>query len=417
MSIYYVRTCGDDTNAGLTPQTAFKTLLKAMQAMRDTPGSHACYVGPGTYDRGFSANNDNVFFNETYAGKRLEFIGDTTGAVTGDAPGFVIVNGWFDFECWTSDVAIEFYSDYITCIVRNIKLSAVTSAYFNRSIYQNPSYPAIVGDPANPPPVNKDTLALRVYCYNCVGRFYSAGGRNAPAVMRCINCVGTFYGTKGARYSLDLGCECWNSIGYFYGEDDTNRVGIYHSCIQGGNGYWVKDSGTIEADPRFVDYVDYYLKADSPCIDAGCNVDGRPTDIMGVRAPQGSAHDMGIHEYVSDLFYSELNITKPRYGGYNVLDFVEGTIPVLAPVDGHFPKIIINLQIATDPAFSPGSLIVDTSSAYGTFEYQGLDGVWRPYPWEGAGPELYGLPFRCNLYNLASPKGRLLFLKVRAEYK
>lgn len=88
---YYVRTSGSDTNDGLTPDTAFATIQKAVN--RCTGEGYTIYVGPGTYtDRvevGYGAGTS------AKSGKKASpnrIIGDTGGTRTGDPPGPVTVD-------------------------------------------------------------------------------------------------------------------------------------------------------------------------------------------------------------------------------------------------------------------------------------------------------------------------------------
>jgi hypothetical protein len=55
------------------------------------------------------------------------------------------------------------------------------------------------------------------------------------------------------------------------------------------------------ADPRFVDFAkgDLHLRADSPAIDAGAEVDPA-IGFDGTRVPQGKAPDIGAYEFRRD---------------------------------------------------------------------------------------------------------------------
>ncbi len=51
MAIFYVAPDGDDRADGLSPATAFASLERARDAMRDSAGSDTAYVAAGTYEQ------------------------------------------------------------------------------------------------------------------------------------------------------------------------------------------------------------------------------------------------------------------------------------------------------------------------------------------------------------------------------
>lgn len=404
--IYYVRMSGNDSWNGQSPSTAFKTVQKAVDTMFSVTGNHTCYIGPGNYP-----NSALYSVSDNHAGKYLVFIGDPSGKITGDIPAMVQIPAiYFSYRFTSGGGGIICISDYITCEVRNIfsNIAMYGDTYYSVSVL-------LVGNPADPPPVTKDTLALRLYCYNCVGRFAHVYSEVSSSRTLCYNCVGT-HNMTFAYYSLDLATECYSCIGIFNGKASDKRIGVYHCCIQDGNpSYMLTDEGTITANPQFVDDINFYLKEGSPCIDTGMLAGDRPTDMMGIKAPQ-NLPDMGVHEYVSDLFNRSLVITKPRYIGYDMLDYVEGVIPTLVAVEGEYPLIHIYIQIANSISFNIGDLLCSYNSKDDTTRFEYYDGFgWLPYPASGAGQDLYGKPFRC-LVNLSSPRGWLLFLKAYARW-
>jgi len=82
---YYVRqTVGDDGGDGRTPATAWKSIGKLSSAMQ---AGDTAYVGPGLYRDIITVRNDGA------PDKRLTFIADTTGKLTGDPPGTVLITG------------------------------------------------------------------------------------------------------------------------------------------------------------------------------------------------------------------------------------------------------------------------------------------------------------------------------------
>lgn len=89
---FYVRTQGLDTNDGLTPQTSFRTIQKAVNLC--TRAGTTVYVGAGVYQEsieiGTGAGIDAISGTELLP---INLIADTTGANTFDDPGAVIIDG------------------------------------------------------------------------------------------------------------------------------------------------------------------------------------------------------------------------------------------------------------------------------------------------------------------------------------
>ena len=85
---------------------------------------------------------------------------------------------------------------------------------------------------------------------------------------------------------------------------DDKEFAASYSCIEGG----YAGGGNIDQDPRFVnpEALDFHLRADSPCIDAGRSISGLKRDIAGHPRPfdsfgapnrgDGSTFDMGVYE-------------------------------------------------------------------------------------------------------------------------
>ncbi len=80
---FYVRQGGNDQNDGKTAKTAFKSLLRAAQALNYGDG---IVIGPGAY-------KETVLIAERYAADSsfMEIIGDENGKLTGDTAGPVII--------------------------------------------------------------------------------------------------------------------------------------------------------------------------------------------------------------------------------------------------------------------------------------------------------------------------------------
>jgi len=80
---YYVRVAGDDRSDGLSAKGAFRTLLRAAQALNH---GDSVVIGPGTYREG-------ILFAERFSadGTPMRIVGDEAGKQTGDASGPVVI--------------------------------------------------------------------------------------------------------------------------------------------------------------------------------------------------------------------------------------------------------------------------------------------------------------------------------------
>lgn len=89
---YFVRTSGNDANDGLTVNTAFATIQKAVNSC--TGAGNTIYVGRGTYSEtvGIGTKNGAAAGSGT-AKDPNKIIGDYTGQYTGDGSGPVILDG------------------------------------------------------------------------------------------------------------------------------------------------------------------------------------------------------------------------------------------------------------------------------------------------------------------------------------
>jgi len=83
--VFYVRqTIGNDTNDGLSPQTAWRSLSRLGS---DVHAGDVAYVGPGLYREMVTVANSGT------PDAMIQFIADTTGQHTGDPPGTVMITG------------------------------------------------------------------------------------------------------------------------------------------------------------------------------------------------------------------------------------------------------------------------------------------------------------------------------------
>lgn len=83
--VFYVRqTIGNDTNDGLSPQTAWRSLSRLGS---DVHAGDVAYIGPGLYREMVTVANSGT------PGALIQFVADTTGQHTGDPPGTVMITG------------------------------------------------------------------------------------------------------------------------------------------------------------------------------------------------------------------------------------------------------------------------------------------------------------------------------------
>ncbi len=84
----YVRTSGNDGNDGLTPATALHGIRVAARLLSDSGGQ--VVVGPGTYREGDISPKTATQKSQRIA--PLEFLADSSGTLTGDQPGPVLID-------------------------------------------------------------------------------------------------------------------------------------------------------------------------------------------------------------------------------------------------------------------------------------------------------------------------------------
>lgn len=79
---------------------------------------------------------------------------------------------------------------------------------------------------------------------------------------------------------------------------DPSALNASHNLVYNAGACPAWDAGCVTADPLFSDTasLDFRLKPGSPAIDAGA-VTGVAGDFAGIARPQGSAYDVGAHEF------------------------------------------------------------------------------------------------------------------------
>jgi hypothetical protein len=129
---------------------------------------------------------------------------------------------------------------------------------------------------------------------------YNCGGRKL--LQETIGDEGAFSRGPG---SPSLFMSLKNNIVYAVQGEDYISPSSDTTVISGNHNLWFGSgappsflSSNIAADPKFVNLGsrDFRLQAQSPAIDAGANT-GILRDYSGISRPQGSAYDIGAHEY------------------------------------------------------------------------------------------------------------------------
>lgn len=91
---FYVRASGSDSNTGRAPTSAFRTVQFAVQNCVKSGGGYTIYVGPGTYTERVRITST---ISPTPASGAIalpnRIIGDTSGQLTGDVGGRVVISG------------------------------------------------------------------------------------------------------------------------------------------------------------------------------------------------------------------------------------------------------------------------------------------------------------------------------------
>jgi len=214
---------GNDTNDGLTPETPWLTVTKAVQTL--TAGQ-TCYVGSGTY------REKPVNINAGTAGNLISFIGDPDSQfVIGDNPGIVRVTGCGIDEIATVGTVWTRQKDYV--LLKNFVVDG------NSTLYA----------------IDCGSVVTNRFNENCVGM-----GVNSFNYGTNINCFAVS-GYNGFSYGTNTNCL---TIGSNYGYNNGTNI----NCLTIGGRYGFT-GGTTTNCLTMGSYVGYYSGTNINCLAIG----------------------------------------------------------------------------------------------------------------------------------------------------
>jgi hypothetical protein len=225
---YYVRAVGNDQGDGKTPQTAFRSVLRAAQVLNH--GDHVV-IGPGSYA-------GTAFFAERWSadGREMSVLGDESGRATGDPPGPVVLQA-----ASPTEPSLAFYR------FRGLTISGLTFRGSGQGLK-----------------LEKCRMVIVQRCtFDGLSRALAASGVDGLRVESCVlvhstigmslqACVGVrvAHATVAGSTSvgiLALGCGSGEVRNSLFAENNTNLVADAlsaaawssdHNVIQGTNGPW-----------------------------------------------------------------------------------------------------------------------------------------------------------------------------------
>ncbi|ABW68569.1 right-handed parallel beta-helix repeat-containing protein [Desulfosudis oleivorans] len=331
-SVYYVNVnTGSDTNDGLTPGTAWKTLHHAATELWDTTGI-TIYVAPGVYS---VANGETESDLEFYMFDS-EILGDPAGGTTIDATGTSWTYGlhfWYcdnitvkDFEIRNADLyGVYIYnSTNITVtgcdIHENLSAGIIlydcdsTNTIAGNKIYDTPFGIHLISDALTCSPIIVNNL---IYNGDSMvtdldrGIFLDAGESDPVTPIIYHNTIDGAYMAgidmsylTGTTVSPDIRYNIITNCGTGIADSATaSTPTIDYNCLFGNTLNYdgvTAGANNITGDPLYnnTGIADYHLMSGSPCVDAAVT-STISVDLDGtIRSTQGAHPDMGCYEHL-----------------------------------------------------------------------------------------------------------------------
>jgi hypothetical protein len=418
--IYVSDSAGDDINHdGLSLGSPFKTILKASQVA--TAGA-IVHVAPGTYTGGFktmangTASDRIVYISDTKWGAKIvppalvtpnntptEFIWDNRGDYV-DIVGFEI-DGRLDKNNNGTKALNGIYNTGTSTAIKNNHVHHIATtpdvctskggSGINTDYWEYGVDSEVTGNVVHDIGSANCTFIQGIY-FSSTGNIknnlvYQIGAvaihlwHDARDITIANNTV--FASNTGIVVGVDNGNnghyhpETWagpadyvhvsNNIIYdtTYGISEQGNTGTHNSytnnLVYKTSNYNIKlqngltHTGTIAADPQFVNYVaagggDYRLAFASPAIDKGSSTYAPTVDLDDKSRPSGSAIDIGAYEFRRTLtFWNSDNVASGPTGYWFKQALVNGIVvweQDLAIADPVNPPSID--LITTDPSFT-----------------------------------------------------------------
>ena len=413
---YYVSATGDDTNDGLAPATA-KRSVQAIIDRYTLKAGDVVWIGPGTYN--LTSDIKLTQLDRGEASGPVRFVGTS---LNGELATVLERGG--SGRCFNLLEGSRFVQ------LENLELrGGANGVYYDGAwAFGSDGSDGLCIKNSNIHRANGTGISLMevdgVYLENCqvwdCGRLHWYFDSDAIKV-RCssvelVNC--TIAGAIGSPRQNSLACvHLVPSDSYYSGPtvlilrgSILQATGPNSKCVEvswatvssaryndlfatnGATIGFTPDGTNISADPLFADQAngDYRLTALSPCLDAGTNTGGPSTDIEGCIRPQdgngdGLARcDMGAYEYPLNLFAA-----KSTYPDGNEIAFGGVSVSGRFPADGRIYVERANrssgIRVDTAGDFAEGEVL----NVSGTIQTDSLTGeryVSAVAPW----PKLMG---------------------------
>ncbi|MEM1330793.1 MAG: FG-GAP-like repeat-containing protein [Planctomycetota bacterium] len=350
----FVRVSGSDNNDGLTPQTAWRTLQKAVSEVQ--PGQTVA-IGAGTYADPLRLIDDGD------GESAIRFIGDTQGEVTGDAGSVVIAAQVPLTVTQSQNIVLESLTligrsganSSMFRAARDITLYACTLTGGRRLAWLDDGSAGVLFESCTFSQANDNAISVHDAQVELVDCTVHSGRNNGVLVNHASASVvlrrttiqdSRMRGIRVERGAL-LAENCLivgnRQEGIFVNQADASAIASHCTFVdnkhnarvdggsltvansilvdavgygfvhQGGSASLVNslldgnrsgsvrgftlDPSNIETDPEFAD-TSFRLADTSPAIDAPLSIDHLVgSDISGGPRPVGTGSDMGCHEY------------------------------------------------------------------------------------------------------------------------